>query len=226
MSAALAIATESNCSSIQPEIWLERYGDYLYRFAMFRLRDASLAEDVLQETLLAALQSHQKFAHLSTEKTWLVGILKHKIMDHFRRTSRESIYITHEDESGESEADFFDKAGAWREDRRPSQWSVDPAADLEQKELWEIFYSCLDKLPERTARIFILREVDGLTSDEICEQLNIKPNNLWVMLHRARLQLRLELEQYLASQKTERRAMHSTAKPNRVLGCRNSTSCG
>ena len=195
MSAATAIAKETSAHATDPEIWLGRHGDYLYRFAMFRLRDAAAAEDVVQETLLAALQARRRFNCLSTERTWLVGILKHKLADRFRRMSRESALAARGDESGGDGGDdveFFDEAGAWREGHRPREW--DPAALLERREFWETIYKCLGALPARLASVFILREIDGLTSEEICEVLSIKVNNLWVMLHRARLHLRRCLE--------------------------------
>ena len=198
MSAAPASAKETSAHATDPEIWLARHGDYLYRFAMFRLRDRAAAEDVVQETLLAALQARARFASLSTERTWLVSILKHKLADRFRRMSREAALMTREDDAGGDDGEFFDQAGAWREGHRPSDWDADPAALLERKEFWEAIYKCLGALPARLASVFILREIDGLTGEEICEQLNIKPNNLWVMLHRARLQLRHALEQRLA----------------------------
>jgi len=128
MSAALAIAQEALPHVTDPEIWLERHGDYLYSFAMFRLRDAVAAEDVLQETLLAALQSRKGFACLSTERTWLVGILKHKVMDYFRRAGRGRACASDEDEPVDCDAEFFDQAGAWKEGCRPVEWDADPVS--------------------------------------------------------------------------------------------------
>ena len=167
---------------LDPAIWLERHGDYLYRFAMFRLRDASAAEDVVQETLLAALKSSARFAGASSERTWLVGILKHKVTDWFRR-QRETTDYTDSDE------EVFDKDGFWKSEKRPITWNANPELMLQSKDFQRILTHCLNELPESLARVFILREVNELTTDEICELLDITPGNLWVMLHRARLRL-------------------------------------
>ncbi len=180
-----------------PSAWLDNHGDYLYRYALFRLRDAALAEDAVQETLLAALQAYAKFAGRGSERTWLVGILKHKVADHFRRASREAPAPMHAGEEFAHE-DFFRVAGEWqdhwRPEHAPSDWQANPATRAEQKEFWLIFQTCLAPLPARIASAFVLREVDGLSSAEICEVLSINVNNLWVMLHRARLHLRHCLE--------------------------------
>lgn len=176
------------------DAWLDKHGDYLFRYAMIRLRDRSTAEDVLQETLLAALRSYDNFAGRSSERTWLVGILKHKLLDHFRRIGRESPIDTMAEESV---AEFFEtasSAGSWRADQAPTDWHTTPAELLERSNFWEVFNDCLADLPERTASAFTLREVEGLKSREICETLGISVNNLWVMLHRARLHLRHCLE--------------------------------
>jgi RNA polymerase sigma-70 factor (ECF subfamily) len=180
-----------------PSAWVDEHGDYLYRYALFRLHDGALAEDVVQETLLAALQAYTKFAGRGSERTWLVGILKHKIMDHFRRASREAQAPARDGEEFAHE-EFFTAAGKWMEHWEtayaPGDWQANPAALVEQGEFWLIFQACLRPLPQRSAHAFVMREVDGLTSEEICEVLNVTVNNLWVMLHRARLHLRHCLE--------------------------------
>lgn len=180
-----------------PAAWVDEHGDYLYRYALFRLRDASRAEDVVQETLLAALQAYANFAGRGSERTWLVGILKHKIADHFRRLGREAQAPQREGEEFAHE-EFFTAEGQWTDhwetEYAPSDWHASPAALVEQGEFWQVFQDCLRPLPARTASAFLLREVDGLTSEEICEVLSITVNNLWVMLHRARLHLRRCLE--------------------------------
>jgi RNA polymerase sigma-70 factor, ECF subfamily len=189
-----------------PGAWVDRHGDYLYRYAMFRLRDAAAAEDAVQETLLAALKAYEAFAGRGSERTWLVGILKHKIADHFRRVSRES--TAGGDEEGEAleQRELFMQTGEWvghwvaavhpekAEILGPHEWRATPEQLVEQGEFWEVFGRCLSPLPARIASAFTLREIDGLTSEEICDVLNIKVNNLWVMLHRARAHLRRCLE--------------------------------
>lgn len=177
--------------------WLDQHGDYLFKYAMFRLRDASAAEDCVQETFLAALKALENFQGRGSERTWLVGILKHKIMDHFRRMARQAP-IEREDDEAFDHAEFFTRTDGWDEhwnnDYAPTDWHATPAQLLEQNDFWRVFSDCLTPLPQRTANAFTLREVDGLTSEEICEILSITVNNLWVMLHRARLHLRNCLE--------------------------------
>jgi RNA polymerase sigma-70 factor, ECF subfamily len=188
-----------------PGLWVDEHGNYLFKYAMFRLRDPVLAEDVVQETLLAALQAYEKFEGRGSERTWLVGILKHKIMDCFRRMSREQPIGQLEGEEFEH-GELFMQTGEWVghwtaavEPERaaqlgPHEWGETPEALLQQREFWEVFGNCLQPLPTRIASAFTLREVDGLESEEICEILNISVNNLWVMLHRARAHLRRCIE--------------------------------
>jgi RNA polymerase sigma-70 factor (TIGR02943 family) len=169
-----------------PARWVDEHGDYLFRFALSRLRRREAAEDLVQETFLAALRARERFAGASSERTWLVGILKRKIVDHLRRTGREQ-------PAGDLAAvdrwadGLFDERGHWR--KKPGKWPADPSAALEKTEFWSIFSRCLGKLPERLANAFVLREVEELDSHEVCKVLGVSANNLWVMLHRARLGL-------------------------------------
>ena len=176
-----------------PVGWLEQHGDYLYAFALSRLHNQAAAEDLVQETLLSAFESYQRFSGNSSEKTWLTGILKHKIIDYYRRASREIVWET-------DETDFFDESGRWRES--PADWNATPESLLERKEFQTILQKCLSDLPENLATVFTLREIQGLKTKEICEILNISPNNLWVLLHRARLQLRQAIENKWLGRKT------------------------
>ncbi len=184
-------------AAADPSEWVDLHGDHLYRYALLRLRDAALAEDVVQETLLAALQSRRDFEGRSAERTWLTGILKHKLVDHFRRASRQVCASPDEgEEFGHDE--LFRREGEWRghfaPDRAPVEWLATPAELLEQGEFWGTFRRCLSPLPARLASAFTLREMEGMASEEICEVLGINVNNLWVMLHRARMHLRRCLE--------------------------------
>jgi RNA polymerase sigma-70 factor (ECF subfamily) len=171
---------------------LQQHRPYLLRYAMLQLRDEALAEDVVQETLLAALEGRAGFAGKSSRQTWLTGILKHKIIDVLRRKSREQPLTPND---GESEADaidaLFKEDGHWQQ--FPANWG-NPERSLEDKRFWEVFERCSQRMPARTARVFMMREVMELTTEEICKALDITPTNLWVMLHRARLSLRECLE--------------------------------
>lgn len=179
-----------------PDRWVDDYGDYLFKFALVRLRDATRAEDAVQETFLAALKGGAGFAGRSAEKSWLVGILKNKIYDHFRKAGRESSFTDLEFYADE-ESDRFVReglgTGSWLHDHGPQEWP-EPGASLDREEFWRAFRDCAGKLPKNIGRVFTLREVDGLESREICALLNISENNLWVMLHRARMALRRCLE--------------------------------
>ena len=183
--------------SPDPGIWVDQHGDYLFKYASFRLRDSAAAEDVVQETFLAALRAYEKFEGRGSERTWLVGILKHKIIDHVRRAAREAPIGEGQDD-GPEHAEFFARTDGWdnhwNNNFAPTDWHANPVQLVEQGEFFKVFNNCLSPLPQRTASAFTLREVDGLSSEEICEMLGITVNNLWVMLHRARLHLRNCLE--------------------------------
>ena len=180
-----------------PDKWVDQYGDYLFRYALLRLRDKNLAEEAVQETFLAALRGHKKFSGNSSERTWLIGILKHKVIDHFRRVSKE---LPLEDAGVlpyEKDGSFREKGewvGHWKEADAPIDWGTDPVKKLEQREFRDTLKRCLDALPQRLAQVFILREIEEMDTEEICKTLNISESNLWVMLHRARMQLRRSLE--------------------------------
>lgn len=156
---------------------------YLLRYARLQLRDGHAAEDAVQETLLAALAGEAGFAGRSNLRTWLTGILKHKIVDVLRRLSREAPLT-----EDESELDsLFDERGHWRDP--PSGWE-DPDALLEQKEFLAALERCLAGLPQKSARAFMMREHLGCETEEICKELSITPTHCWVLLYRARMALR------------------------------------
>ncbi len=180
---------ESNKDAIQNvELWTEEYGDMLFRYALMRVRDESLAADVVQNTLLAAITAKDSFQGKSTIKTWLLGILKHKIMDHFRQKHKENLLSDVEMEN--FAPDDFNSAGMWHE--KPHEWSFTPEQILENKEAQIILWECIDELPERMRLLFILREVDGESTETICERMNLSVSNFSVLLYRARHKLRKE----------------------------------
>lgn len=174
-----------------PEVWVDLYGDYLYRFALSRVKDATAAEDLVQETFLAALQARHGFQGRSSPKSWMTGILKHKIVDHFRKHVREQ--PTEDIEIEKSSIDtLFHGNGSWRV--APNRWTLNPKRLYDQKEFLDIFYRCLAKLPKRLARAFALREIDGMNTEEIRKVMDISATNSWVILYRARMALRACLE--------------------------------
>ncbi|TAN37283.1 MAG: sigma-70 family RNA polymerase sigma factor [Verrucomicrobia bacterium] len=170
----------------QIEQWVYEYGDALYRYAMSRLQNTVVAEDIVQETFLAALKSGGRFTGRASAQTWLIGILKHKIIDYIRKASRERPVTEIEVDDVLAET-LFDSKGQWRVG--PQEWQVNPEKILEQKEFLAVLNHCLEKLPERLRDAFSLRELDDQKTEEICKVLDITPTNLWVLLHRARLRL-------------------------------------
>lgn len=172
--------------------WLNEHGDYLYRFALARLRDPHQAEDAVQETMLAAIKNNS-FEGGSTARTWLTGILKHKIIDLQRKLIREQPIsdLVDLDASDTSMDDFFDKSGHWLE--KPQTLEM-PENALQQKQFLSILNTCMNKLPAKLAAIFMLRDVHELDNENICKELNITATNAWVMLYRARMGLRKCLE--------------------------------
>ena len=179
-----------------PERWVDEHGDYLFKFALIRLRDESQAEDAVQETFLAALKGGKTYAGRSAEKSWLVGILKNKIYDHYRKSSRETSF-TDLQFNDEEESDCFVTdglaTGHWNPGHRPQAWKS-TGENLDNELFWKTYHDCAGKMPEKVAAVFNLREVDGVDSKEICTLLNISESNLWVILHRARMALRRCLE--------------------------------
>lgn len=176
---------------------MDEHGDYLFKFALMRPRDPTKAEDLVQETFLAALKGGDKFAGRSAEKSWLAGILKHKILDHFRKAGRETSFTDLEFYSDEESDRFIQDGlfkGGWIHDLGPMEWSAQPGAALDSQAFWKTFRDCSSKLPNNVSTVFTMREVDGIEGKEICNLLNISENNLWVMLHRARMALRRCLE--------------------------------
>ena len=159
----------------------------LMRYARSQLRNDAWAEDAVSDTLLAALEKPQAFAGASQLKTWLVGILKHKLIDQLRRQSREATTLDADDSEDVDEL-LFDASGHWRE--MPADWSDHPEAALRQQQFLKVLDACVEHLPSTQGRVFMMREWLELESDEICKELSISSTNLWVLLHRARLRLR------------------------------------
>ena len=163
----------------------------LLRFARSQLRNDAWAEDAVSDTLLAALEKPDAFAGASQLKTWLVGVLKHKVIDQLRRHTREATLLTPEDGDDLDES-LFDRTGHWSD--QPQDWGS-PEAACGQRQFFEVLEACCDHLPATQGRVFMMREWLELDTNEICKELQISPTNLWVLLHRARLRLRECLQQ-------------------------------
>ena len=172
---------------VDPITWLDKYGDQLFKFAMTRVRNRDTAEDLVQETLIAAIQNMDQFRGESTEKTWLIGILKNKIIDHIRKENREVVLEMEALEAKLNSEDNFNLMGRWRSKIR--SWNS-PDKSFESEEFWNILKTCLNELPQNLATFFMLREIDGLTTNELCDVIGMKPNNVWTTLSRVRMKLR------------------------------------
>jgi len=178
-------STQPNSETLnRAENWLGQYGDVLFAYAMRRLSDADDAEDAVQNTLIAAMRAAHSFRGDSTEKTWLIGILRHKVLDVLRRRSvARPISFANDDERV---GQFQD--GYWV--NRPVKWPALPDERLRRDELRAALDRAIDALPPAMRTAFCLKEIDGVESKEICKVMNITPTNLWTLLHRARLRLR------------------------------------
>jgi RNA polymerase sigma-70 factor (ECF subfamily) len=169
-----------------PGHWVDEHGDYLYRYALARVRCPEVAEDLVQETFLAALRAIGTFAGRSTERTWLTAILKNKLVDWLRH--RHGPQIVHD--SGQADDwinRLYDRRGHWRP--APGKWGSDPVELLERQEFWEAFARCCGKLPQSMWAVLSLRLLDDVPAAEICQALGISATNLWTLLHRARVRL-------------------------------------
>jgi RNA polymerase sigma-70 factor (ECF subfamily) len=175
------------------ESQLAQHRAYLMRFARLQLRNEAWAEDAVSETLLAALSKPQAFGNRSQLKTWLVGILKYKVLDTFRQNARLVSLDAGDDSDGEEELDalLFKSDGHFAQ--APTNWG-NPEQDLSSRQFFSVLEACTEKMPPALGRVFLMREWLELSSEEICKELNLSATNLYVQLHRARLRLRECLE--------------------------------
>jgi len=176
--------------NLDAQEWLSDHGDYLYGYAMSRLRDDELAADLVQETLLAAWKGRHNFKGDSSLRTWLTGILKHKITDHIRAEIRKR-NLNDAVESDPTSA-WFGADGAWNE--APRAWSDNPEQLCRNEQFRTVLQACMERLPEKQRLVFEMRELAGDDSDTICNTLEVSSTNLHVLIHRARLALRGCLE--------------------------------
>jgi RNA polymerase sigma-70 factor (ECF subfamily) len=188
-------APEKEGSRVKPDVshWVDEHADVLFRYALQRVRRRDVAEELVQETFLAALRAREGFAGQSSERTWLVGILRHKVVDHIRTASKARSQRQGRAEDVSLE-EFFEKNGHWK--NRPSDWGSDPAGLLEKRDFWDVFEKCLSGLPRNLADTFVLHELEGRKPSEVCADLEISESNLWVRLHRTRLLLKECLEKH------------------------------
>jgi RNA polymerase sigma-70 factor (ECF subfamily) len=164
----------------------------MFRFAQLQLRNSESAEDLVQESIEAALRHSSSFAGQSTLKTWVFAILRNRIIDH-RRTAKRTVPMSGLVEDGDDWQErletLFNEKGGWRDTTRPAAWP-NPEESMQTRQFWGVFEACLEHLPPNTGRVFMMREFLGFESDEICSQLAISTSNSHVILHRARMKLR------------------------------------
>jgi RNA polymerase sigma-70 factor (TIGR02943 family) len=169
--------------AVSPDEWVDLYGDYLYAFALSRLRDSSLAEEAVQETFLAGVRAQHLYQGLGSQRGWLMGILKRKVIDLMRKRSRQQQL---EGVDYNPKRQLFDQLGQWKPGVLPN---LSPDHHLESQELWQVVRTCLELLPQSQADVFVLSIMEEMNTNQICEALDISASNLFIRLHRARLGL-------------------------------------
>ncbi|WP_084426596.1 sigma-70 family RNA polymerase sigma factor [Aequorivita capsosiphonis] len=169
---------------LNPDHWVDKYADYLYNYTIVRVNDPIVAQDLISETFLAGLKSKNNFKGEATERTWLISILKRKIIDYYRKRSskkgRTEVHISYKDEGSE---------GDWLEENAADPFDKNAQDKMENEELGLAILECLDKLSEKQAAIFRKKTIENQDTDAICKEYNITPSNLWVIIHRARKSL-------------------------------------
>lgn len=179
---------EDTSADYDPTQWVELFGDYLYRYAFLHLRNRESAEDVVQEAFLSAHKAWDRFERKSTVKTWLVSILRNKIIDYVRK-NRKVQTVSYDGVGQDSSVDqSFNALGVWNEFL--GEWEGNPEVLIEHQAFLERVKTCVKGLPENLRQPFVMRLVDELSTEEICENLDITPNNFWVILYRSRMRLR------------------------------------
>lgn len=175
---------------LSPNSWVDNHADYLYNYAIVRINKEDLAKDLVQETFFAGLKSAKNFKGEASERTWLVSILKRKIVDYYRA-------INSKKGRAEVKINFYsdgEQEGNWLEERVPQNWDNEAEKTIENEELKTTLDDCIDNLPERYAMVFRMKTIQEFETETICKELSINPSNLWVIIHRARTQLRKCLE--------------------------------
>lgn len=176
--------------TINTNLWIDNYADYLFNYAISRVNNSDLAKDLVQETFFAGLKSAKNFQGKASERTWLVSILKRKIIDHYRK-------INSKKGQAEVRMNFYndgENEGNWLEERVPQSWDNASEKSIETAELSEQIEACIENLPEKYAMVFRMKTIQEFATEDICKELEITASNLWVMIHRARTQLRKCME--------------------------------
>lgn len=171
-------------NKLDPTKWVDKYSDYLFNYTIVRVNDRELANDIISETFLAGLKSMKNFKGEATERTWLISILKRKIIDYYRKINsnkgKAEVRIKYSDDDNE---------GDWLEEQAPDRFELNAEDQMENEELGLAIIDCMDRLTEKQAKIFKMKTIEGIDTETICNEFDITPSNLWVIIHRARVTL-------------------------------------
>ncbi|WP_343486804.1 sigma-70 family RNA polymerase sigma factor [Allomuricauda sp. d1] len=170
---------------LHPETWVDQYADYLFNYAVARVSDAEIAKDLVQETFFAGLKSAENFKGDAAERTWLIAILKRKVIDHYRKINSKKGKA----EVKMSYSNHDDAEGDWLEERVADPFNQGGDGAIENEELGMAIQDCISKLPKKQSLVFNMKTIQGMSTEDICNELGINPSNLWVMIHRARTAL-------------------------------------
>lgn len=172
-------------NGLKPDKWVDQYADYLFNYAIARVSEEEVAKDLVQETFFAGLKSAKNYKGDASERTWLIAILKRKVIDHYRKINSKK---------GKAEvriqyANQNDSEGDWLEEQVADPFSIAENTRMENEELGLAIQDCISKLPKKQSMVFTMKTIQGISTEDICKELNINPSNLWVMIHRARTAL-------------------------------------
>ncbi|MDV7186339.1 sigma-70 family RNA polymerase sigma factor [Lutibacter sp. TH_r2] len=180
----------TNKHTLNPNKWVKAHADYLFNYTISRVNNHEIAKDLVQETFFAGLKAMKNFQGKASERTWLISILKRKIIDYYRK-------INSAKGKAEVKVNFYtdgEKEGEWLEERVPTNWNNEAEKNIENDELKEVLETCINKLPEKYEMVFRMKTMQQYETEEICKELDITSSNLWVIIHRARTQLRKCME--------------------------------
>jgi RNA polymerase sigma-70 factor (TIGR02943 family) len=181
-------------NQLNPHQWVNAHADYLFSFAITRVNDEELAKDLVQETFLAALEKRNNFEGKSAERTWLTAILKNKIIDVYRKKSS-GLKNTDLKEAEAEQHDFFEEhTGHWMPEHGPKEFGIEDEDRIQKKEFDTVMQKCMQKLPALWMAVFTMKHIEEEATDFICAELKVTSANFWVIIHRAKLNLRACLQ--------------------------------
>ncbi len=178
---------------LEPEHWIDRYGDVLLNYALLRIPERDIARDLVQDTFVSALNTVDTFRGEASEKSWLFLILRSRILDYYKKKKEVIQSDLQGQDADDADDDFFDEKGFWLPDKRPQDWSTDRA--IASKEFMQVLDGCLKRLKAKQRDAFAMKYLEDLETEEICKELSVSSSNYWILIHRAKLQLRSCLEQ-------------------------------